>query len=530
MSRPVREIVHGLLTDRGVTHVYGNPGSTEMRFFRDLPDGLTYVVGLQEASVVAMADGHARVAGGVGIAMVHSASGLGNALGSLYTAERNGTPLVVLAGQQSRSLLPHAPYLHARDAASFPRPYVKDAVEPAQAQDVPEMIAQAMDLAAASPAGPVFVSVPEDDWDATGREVAPRRTTRAVAPADDALAAVAADLTDARRPALVLGGRIRPDDAGAAVALAGSVGARVYVAPLADRSPFPENERHFAGFLPPVAAGVRATLAPHDVVLVAGAPVFTFHVPSEGAAVADGTTLWHITDDPREAARALAGTSLVVPPGAALAALARLCAGAIPAVVPALDRPGTPAHAVPPSPEEVLAALSAVLPAHARIVEEAPTHRNAMHDHLPIRGGQDFHVAASGGLGWGMPASVGMAIAEPGRPTLCLIGDGASLYSIQALWTAARHNATVVFVVLDNGGYAAMKAFGHLLDVPDAPGLDLPGVDLPQIARGFGAAAVTADTAGDAVAAVERGFAASGPTLIRIQVGPAVGALYRRLP
>ncbi|CAM3798520.1 benzoylformate decarboxylase [Tsukamurella ocularis] len=533
MNRTVREIVHQLLQDRGITHVFGNPGSTEMRFFRDFPADLRYVVGLQEASVIAMADGHARATGGVGLAMVHSASGLGHGLGSLFTAARNGTPLVVLAGQQTRSLLPHAPYLQAQDAAAFPRPHVKDAIEPARAADVPELLAQAIDLAAAPPAGPVFVSVPEDDWDEPGGEVAPRRAARGLLlPADSALAELVDDLTGAHHPALVLGGAVEAGGGrGAAVALARSLGAAVYAAPLTDRAAFPEDDPHFAGFLPPFAEGVRAALDGHDVVLVAGAPVFTFHVPSDGPVIRPGTRLWHVTDDPGDASRALAGTSLLAPPASTVGVLARLtaAAGTVPLRAPSgrtRDDAAAPPAAGTLSPEAALAAIAAVLPDDARIVEEAPTHRNAMHAHLPIRSGQDFHVAASGGLGWGMPAAVGIALADPDRPVVCVIGDGSSLYSVQALWTAAQHGAGVLFAVLDNGGYAAMKAFGGRLGVPDAPGLDLPGVDPTALARGFGVGAATAGTPDEVRSIAATAIAGRRPFLLRIPVGPAAGALY----
>ncbi|WP_181034186.1 thiamine pyrophosphate-binding protein [Arthrobacter sp. GMC3] len=152
MSPTVRDVVHSFLAEQGVTKIFGNPGSTEMRFFRNWPEGLDYVLAPQEASVLAMADGYAQAKGQVGVAMVHSAAGLGHALGSLYTAERNQTPLVVLAGLQTRALLANEPYLFARSAAEFPQPYVKFSIEPATAADVPAAIAQAFFMAQQAPA------------------------------------------------------------------------------------------------------------------------------------------------------------------------------------------------------------------------------------------------------------------------------------------------------------------------------------------------------------------------------------------
>jgi benzoylformate decarboxylase len=177
------------------------------------------------------------------------------------------------------------------------------------------------------------------------------------------------------------------------------------------------------------------------------------------------------------------------------------------------------------SPEAVMATLSQQLAPDTIIVEEAPTHRNAMHAHLPISGNRDFYVAASGGLGWGMPAAVGIAMAQPRRPVVCLLGDGSSLYSIQALWTAAQHNVNVVFVVLINGGYAAMKAFGKLLGVKDAPGLDLPGLNFEQFAAGFGLHATRVSTHSELVDALNS-VPAAGPRLLNVLVEPAADALY----
>jgi len=177
------------------------------------------------------------------------------------------------------------------------------------------------------------------------------------------------------------------------------------------------------------------------------------------------------------------------------------------------------------SPEAVMSTLSQELSPDALIVKEAPTHRNAMHDHLPISRDRDFFVAASGGLGWGMPAAVGIAMAQPRRPVICLIGDGSALYSNQALWTAAQHNVNVVFVVLNNGEYAAMKAFGELLGVKDAPGLDLPGLNFEQLAAGFGLHAARVSTHSELVDALNS-VATAGPRLLNVLVEPAADALY----
>jgi benzoylformate decarboxylase len=524
VSTTARDVVRSFLTANGVTKIFGNPGSTEMRFFKDWPDDLDYVMVPQEAPALAMADGYAQASGTVGVVMLHSAAGLGNALGSLYTAERNGTPLVIIAGQQTRSLLMHDPYLFARRPTEFPSPYVKFAVEAPRPQDVPTAVAQAFWYAEQPPAGPVFVSVSEDDWDAPADPLPPRHLSKRLLPAAADLDHLSEMLTAATRPVLVLGSKVASEGARhRVVELAERLQAPVLVAPVASRSPFPEDHPLFEGFLLPVASEIRAQLDEHDLAVVMGAPVFPYHVPSSGPPIGANTTLVQIVDDPRQAALAQVGDTIVGSVGPVIDALLDKLAPVAGARVTPPTEQAPVASGM--SPEAVMATLSQHLPSDTIIVEEAPTHRNAMHEHLPITRHRDFYVAASGGLGWGMPAAVGIAMAQPPRPVFCLIGDGSSLYSIQALWTAAQHHVNVVFVVLNNGGYAAMKAFGELLRVKDAPGLDLPGLDFEQLAAGFGLHASRVSTHSELVDALNA-VSTDGPRLLNVLIEPAAEALY----
>src|SRR5688572_13431678 len=176
----VREAVVCLLRELGMTTIFGNPGSTELPFFREFPDDFRYVLGLQESIVVGMADGYAQATRNAAFINLHSAVGVGHAMGNLFTAFRNRTPLVVTAGQQSRSLLLMEPFLYATQATELPKPYVKWSCEPACAQDVPAAIARAYYIAMQPPCGPAFVSVPIDDWDQPARPVSPRQVSRRV--------------------------------------------------------------------------------------------------------------------------------------------------------------------------------------------------------------------------------------------------------------------------------------------------------------------------------------------------------------
>ncbi|MEV8379170.1 thiamine pyrophosphate-binding protein [Kribbella sp. NPDC056861] len=261
----VRQAVFDLLRIFRLTTIFGNPGSTELAMFRDLPDDFRYVLGLQESLVVAMADGFARGNRNAAVVQLHSAIGVGNAMGSIYTAYQNRTPLVVIAGQQARSLLSAEPFQYSDQAAQLPQPYVKWSVEPARAEDVPAAVARAYYLATAPPQGPVLVSVPSDDWDRPADLVVPRPISASFRADGRDVAEIAAALAAADAPGLVVGPVVDQDGAFAEVVeLAERLQARVWSAPWPSRCSFPENHALYAGVLPPVRELIRDKLAAHD--------------------------------------------------------------------------------------------------------------------------------------------------------------------------------------------------------------------------------------------------------------------------
>ncbi len=161
----VREATFDLFRKHGMTRMFGNPGSTELPMLQDYPDDFEYVLGLQEAAVVAMADGHAQITGKPALVNLHTAPGLGNAVGALFNAHANHSPVVVTVGQQVRAQMTFQANLTNRNATVVPEPYVKYSYEPPRAEDVPLAIAHAIHLAMLPPRGPVMVSIPMDDWD-----------------------------------------------------------------------------------------------------------------------------------------------------------------------------------------------------------------------------------------------------------------------------------------------------------------------------------------------------------------------------
>jgi benzoylformate decarboxylase len=521
----VHEVTLDLLRSLGMTTIFGNPGSTELPMLSNLPEDFRYVLGLQEAVVVGMADGYAQATGTAAFVSVHSAAGLGNALGNIYTAFENQTPLVITAGQQSRALLPHYPYLYAPDAAEFPRPWVKWSYEPARGEDVPAALERAWHTAMQRPSGPVFLSIPLDDWKAEAAPRPARSATFDYAPDPKQLAHIAEALGRSERPAFVVGPAVDRDNMwDTLVAIAERAGAPVWSSPLSPRACFPEEHPLFAGFLPPAPGPLADILDRYDFVLVLGAPVFMYHVP--GKVRVDSRRIYLITDDAAAAARAPAALTVLGSMRLALPALlAQTSHASRPAPEPRL-RPAKPERHGPITAEFALATLRNLLPDNAVLVEEAPSHRKAMRDYFPIRQAGGFHDGASGGLGFGMPAAVGMALAENGRPIVCLIGDGSAMYSIQALWTAAQMKARVTFLVLNNGSYAVMKSLAMVLQTPNPAGVELPGLDFVAIARGMGCAASRVARCEDLEDALGLALAADGPFLLEVAVDRGFGVPY----
>ena len=523
----VKQATLDLLRAFGIKKVFGNPGSTELPFLSDWPDDIDYVLGLQEASVIGMADGYAQATRNAGFVNLHSAAGVGNALGNIYTAYRNQTPLVISAGQQARSIMPLQAFLYAERASEFPRPYVKFSVEPARPEDVPAAIARAYYVAMQPPCGPTFVSVPIDDWTHQAQPLQARDVSRELGPDQVAMTALATALAASKRPALVVGPAVdRAQAVELMVGLAEKAKAAVWVSPFSPRSSFPERHPQFAGFLHASPAQLSEALRDHDVVVVVGAPVFTFHVEGHAAIFDGATTLFQITDDPTAAAATPQGSSIVATMKPALTMLIDL--------LPETKRAMPKGRALPPAPqpadpipvEYLLHALSAAMPDDAMLVEEAPSHRPAMQKFMPMRGQDSFCTMASGGLGFALPAAVGTALGRPGIRTVCLIGDGSAMYSIQALWTAAQRKLPLTVVVINNSGYGAMRSFSQVMQVRNVPGLDLPGIDFVSIAQGMGCDAMRVTKAVELAGALKRGLSYAGTSLIEVMVDSAVPLLY----
>ena len=518
----VRDAVIDLLRRFRMTAIFANPGSTELPLFRNFPDDFRYVLGLQEAVCVGMADGYAQATRNAAFVNLHSAAGVGNAMGNLFTAFKNRTPLIVTAGQQARAILPYDPFLASREATELPKPYVKWSVEPARAADVPLAIAHAYYIAMTPPRGPVFVSIPADDWGRPAAVAPVRHVAQDIRPDPATLAEVGNLLDAAERPVFVVGAAVDRDDAfDEAVRLAERHNARVFAAPMSGRCSFPEDHLLFAGFLPAMREKIVALLAGHDLVFAIGAPAFTYHAEGFGPHVPEGATLCQLIDDPHTAAWTPIGVAAI---GGVRLGLLDLLARPAPRPRPAPARRQPAPRAEPSRPMTsayVLQTLAELRAPDSIIVEEAPSARADMQRYLPILRSAGFYTMDSGGLGYGLPAAVGVALAKPGARIIGVIGDGSSLYSIQGLWSAAQLRLPICFVILNNRRYAALQdfapVFGFSANEP-VQGTDLPDLDFVAIANDMGCAATRAGDAESLRAALAEAFAAKTPRLIEAVV------------
>ena len=527
----VREQTFELLRAHGMTTIFGNPGSTELPMLADFPEDFSYILGLQELVVVGMADGYAQATGRPTHVNLHTAPGVGNAVGGIFNAQANKSPLVITAGQQVRPQITFEANLTNRDATVGPQPYVKCSHEPPRAQDVPAALARAIHHAMLPPRGPAFVSIPMDDWNADADEdratrARERSVTGRTAADPEALTALAGRLAAARSPVLVAGPDI--DAAGgwnAAVALAEKQRLPVWASPATggSRLGFPEGHPQFVGVLPPAIGPISETLKGHDLVLVVGSSVFPYYPYLPGPLLAADSALVAITSDPGEAARAPMGDAILGDVGLALERLVELVPAASgrelpePRPAPGDPAPGDPADRL--SGSEAMAALADAFSDDAIVVPETPSSTLALRNRLRISRPGSYHFCASGGLGFGISAAVGVQLAQPDRPVVCVLGEGSAQYGITALWSAVAYKAPVTFLILRNDEYMILKWFATIEQVQGAPGLDLPGLDVAAVARAYGMPARDVSGREELTEALREAIAVQdGPRLVQVPV------------
>ena len=537
-----------LLLDEGVSHMFGNPGTTELPIMEVMPDypQLKYVLGLYESVVVGMADGYARASNRLAACNVHVAPGLGNAMGALYNAKFSGSPLILTAGQQEQGHGLLEPLLYA-PLVPVAQPFVKWAVEVTRAADLPLIVRRAAKVALTPPTGPVFISLPGDVLE-QDVEFEPARSTRVDArnrPADEALARIAAKLLAANNPVILAGHELAIHDAFAeAVELAELLGAGVYQQTVPYSAPFPSEHRAYLGALTRNQKQVRAALEPFDLAICLGADLLRMSVYSPVDPLPEGMPVVHISErdwelgknhptefavqaNVRETLRALLPLLRAQRSPAAERRLAALAprnwsAQRDKARVAALEA----AEEKPIDPRYLMLRLAEALPKDAVVVEEALTSANSLPAFLALREPKSFYGLASGGLGFALPGAVGVSLALPGRPVVAVVGDGSALYGVQALWTAAHEKLPVTYVITNNRSYRILKE--RLISMRHSDkfiGMDIrePAIDYCALAASMGVPAKRVVEPQDFAPALREAVASGGPRLIEVMVADGFG-------
>jgi benzoylformate decarboxylase len=514
----VREATFKVLRDLGMTKIFGNPGSSELPFLKDMPLDFQYVLGLHERTAAGMALGYALARQEAAFVNLHSIASAGNGLSALIDAQLCHAPLVVTSGQQDRRQVMAEPFLVSR-AVEVVKPYVKWACEPLRAEDVPAAIARGYHLAMQPPRGPVFISVPMDDWNKPCDAPVARKISQSVLADPAALDEVVRAIDSSSKLALITGSQIEEDrGVPEVVALAERLNADVYAEPIASRWTFPRSHRLFRGGLLPAQKPLADQLAEYDTVVVLGAPVFLYYAYVPGNAIQPGTNLFQITNSPQDASAALAGTSIV----GNVAAAAKYVGSRVKPVeraVSARIRPPEPPVEHPMTCGYMFSVLNKLLPRDAIISEECPSSKADLDRYVELDEPGSFYSVRSGILGFGMPAAVGLQLAHPNRRVVCPVGDGSMQYSVQTLWSAVQSKAPVIFVVICNGNYSALKGFRDFTKVGNnVPGIDIPGIDPVKIAQGYGMTARAVDRAEELEPALKCAFASKEAFLISVQV------------
>jgi benzoylformate decarboxylase len=540
-----------LLKEEGITHLFGNPGTTElpiMHALKDHPD-LTYVMAMQESLVVAIADGYSRASGRLVACNVHVAPGLGNAMGSLYNAKFTGTPMILTAGQQEQGHGLMEPVLYG-PLVQMAEPLVKWAVEVTRLEDLPRIVRRAAKIATTPPTGPVFISLPGDILNAeAGIDLG--RSTRVdtrVKPSDEALQALVARILKAQRPVIIAGDEIVKSDAlKEAAALAATLGAPAYQCSTPYGAHFLSENPCFMGALSRLQKQVREVLSPYDLMIVLGADPLRMSVYSEVDPMPDGLSMvqiglvdWDLAKnydaeialkaDVKETLRALV-PALKASGGAALEARAKQGIAELASknwtakrktIVEQIAKAGSKS---PIDPDFLTLQMVEAMSDNAILVDEGLTSGRQLLALRPHRDRYGYHALASGGIGWGLPASVGVSLANPQRPVVCFSGDGSAMYSIQALWTAAHHKLPLNVVIANNGGYRIIKQRLLAFHGDDHyVGMDFvdPKVDFAGIATALGLEAIRISEPSELKPKLSSAFGRPGPKLIEVMVDGTV--------
>ena len=542
-----RQVFFETLINHGVDRIFGNPGTTESPLLDSLLDypQIQYIVHLHEGVATGAANFYAQASGKTAFVNLHVAPGLGNAVGAIYSALKNGSPMVVTAGQQDTRMRLRDPVL-GHDLAAIAAPVTKWSVQVERADELGPILQRAFKIANEAPAGPVFVALPIDVMEQetsipAGR---PGHSFTASRPDPAGIAAMAKLIETAKSPTIVAGDEIARAGADKTlVKLVEKIGAAVWFEGLRGQNSFPTDHPAYRGTLAFDAPGVAKQLSSNDLVLMVGGPFFEEVWYAPGSPFAPGTKVLQIEPGASRLAYNFAlDAGVLADVGAALEALdaaltvdaaaAKKRNEALKAQREAEDaaqkaRVEKAWSRSPTSMARAMAEIKAGAPKDVVVVDETITANLDLFKTFSFSGPGDYYSGRGGGIGQGLAGAIGVAVAQTKRPILCLSGDGSSMYSIQALWTAAHHDLPIVFIILANREYRVLKhnidAYRARFDVKSNKPymhMDLggPTMGFVDMAKGMGVAGTYVAKADDIKAAVAAAFKSGKPHLIEVEI------------
>ena len=545
-----------MLIAEGVEYIFGNPGTSEtplLDVLQDYPQ-LKYIQALQEGTAVGMADGYARATGRPAFANIHIAGGLANGISALYNAHRGGTPLVLTAGNSDTRMLLTDPTLSG-DLVEMTDQYTKWSTQVLHPSDIPMAVRRAFKEAKTPPTGPVFISFPWDAMDESAdlNIIPSSQGYFRTRPDADAVSRASQLLAQADNPILVIGDRVAQSGAaGQVVRVAEQLGARVYATSFSEMN-FPTSHDLYGGILNTSSPATGRLLAGADVVMAIGTDVFSSFLYVSEPFLGPQTKLIHLDNSSEELEKIYpTEVGILADPGAGLAELA----DALDQEMSASNREAAATRTAtwseqkrrsddryqqrlrerwdnnPMPVERMMHELAQAAPPGTIIADEAITSRPALMQAFTFDEPGSVYGIRGGALGWAMPGALGVKLANPHRPVLAVVGDGASMYTVQALWTAARYNIPVVYAICNNRSYRILKVnmdtyLRHMQDDQEREseyvGMDFANpLDLAAIARAMGIAGETVTDPAELGPALERAYASGRPALLDVSIDGAL--------
>ena len=553
-----RQAIMEIFRTEGVEYIFGNPGTTELGFMdmlQDYPE-LQYIVCLHESVAMSAAHMYANASGHTGVVNLHVAPGLGNSLGSLYNAAIGKMPLVVTAGQQDSRMVVREPVL-SHDLVSMAKPLAKWSVQLQHVEEIPVIFPRAFKVAQDPPRGPVFIALPGNIIDQEADLILPSASApyRRNRPDPEGLTAAAALLSQAANPVIICGDGVTASHAEAElVHVAELLGAHVWTAVLSGSLGFPNTHPHFRGGLPGEYSAIRRALDDADVVLAVGADLFDEVFYDGGSPLPEGCALVQVDNSSWEIGKNLPTTiGLLADPKLALQELAEVVVPHMSDAAQQLAEQRRVAmrqqkeqererqdqrvqrgwDASPIAPPRLMAALRECLPDNVVVYGEAITAEADLMRTLRLEQPGSLFGNHGGGIGQGLPGALGVKLANPNRPVVALVGDGSAMYTVQSLWTAARHNIPVLYIILSNRSYRILKInmnrYRRTLDIPAGrpyPFMDLtnPALNFVEIAHGMGVAGKHITQPGDIDSAVKEALSLGTPYVLEVETEGRVPA------